>query len=61
MDIERDVCAEANGQASVDDLPELDATKLLGFRNLLSVTKPESDISETSNLAFTKKGESVTA
>lgn len=35
---------------------DLDFKKLLGFRNLVPVTKPESDLEESSDLAFSKKG-----
>jgi hypothetical protein len=37
--------------------PDLDFSKLLGFRNLISVAKPEDNVRESSELAFTKKGE----
>ena len=43
------------------ELPELDFSKLLGFRNLLSVSKPEDDLQESSESAFTKKGVGETA
>ena len=54
MEIEIDASARANGRASVDDVPEFDTTKLWGFRSLLPVTKRESDIRKSSNLAFNK-------
>ena len=37
-------------------LPTLDSEKLLGFRNLLSVTTAQSDLKQSAGLAFTKKG-----
>ena len=39
-----------------DLLPALDSKKLLGFRNLLSVTTAQSDLKQSAGLAFTKKG-----
>jgi hypothetical protein len=37
--------------------PELDFGKLLGFRNLVPVTRLEDNIRDSSGLAFTKKGD----
>jgi hypothetical protein len=36
--------------------PKLDRKKLLGFRNLVAVTTPESDIRESADLTFVKRG-----
>ena len=38
------------------EAPKLDFAKLLGFRNLLPVTTPESDPVDSSDLAFNKRG-----
>ena len=45
-----------NEDKGTDQQPKLDYSKLLGFRNLIPVTKPESDIRESSELVFNKKG-----
>ena len=39
-----------------DETPELDPAKLFGFRNVARVTNAESDIEESADLAFTKRG-----
>jgi len=36
--------------------PQLDRAKLLGFRNLLPVSKDGTDLRESSEIAFNKKG-----
>jgi len=36
--------------------PQLDRTKLLGFRNLLAVASCDSDLRQISELAFNKQG-----
>ncbi len=36
--------------------PKLDRKQLLGFRNLAAVTTPDSDMIESADLAFCKRG-----
>ena len=36
--------------------PKLDHARLFGFRNVVCVTDQESDVGESADLAFTKRG-----
>ena len=50
-----------NEDKGTDQQPKLDYSKLLGFRNLIPVTTPESDMRESCELAFNKKGTETSA
>jgi hypothetical protein len=43
------------------DQAKLDHQKLLGFRNLTEVTRPEGDLAESADLAFQKRGTETAA
>jgi hypothetical protein len=43
-------------EPTVDAETKLDHGKLLGFRNLIPVSQSDSDIRESSDLAFNKRG-----
>ena len=47
---------EHSDKMKTDEQVKLDTAKLLGFRNLSVVMGPKSDIRESADLAFTKRG-----
>ena len=51
-----DTTLEPVAQSVSETPPELDHAKLLGFRNLTGVTNVDSDLVESSELAFNKRG-----